>query len=71
MTEISFDEVVKLIEEKGINTEGFDTEELMVAAFLTGAAYCFDLLLEGAGDVKEEIKVGFKQRYNTDEEDYE
>lgn len=71
MEEVTFDTVCEILEQKGVNTEGFDTKELMVAAFLAGAAYCFDIMLKGAEDIKTVFKDGFKERYDVEEEDHE
>jgi hypothetical protein len=62
MDDVTFDDVSLVLEQKGINTEGFDTEELMVAAFLAGAASTLEALIGTSKDINEALR----QRYNGD-----
>jgi hypothetical protein len=64
MDDFSIDDIYEILKEKGINTDGFDTEELMVAAFAAGVAYCFDALISTGDDITALIK----EKYNPEEE---
>lgn len=61
MDDITFDDVALVLEQKGINTEGFDTEELMVAAFLAGAASTLDAMIGTSKDINEALRNKYKR----------
>ena len=66
--DVTFDEVMSAIEDKGIDTTGFDTEELMVAAFLVGAAGTLNTMLEVCENIVEvagEMEKDLKEKYDS------
>lgn len=64
MDDITFDDVALVLEQQGINTKGFDTEELMVAAFLAGAVSTLDAMIGTSKDINEALR----NKYKRDEE---